>query len=122
MIQRNGLTESEVAESRRLHGANQLSEKKRRSFWSRYGESFTDPIIKILVGALVLNLLVSYKNINWFEIGGIVVAVLFSTLVSTLSEQGSESAFRRMAEMGRGERCSCGEGQACLSYLLRSWS
>ena len=102
---RYGLTEQEVEISRRTHGSNVLTEKKKKGFWRRYLSSFSDPIIRILLGALVLNLVISYREINWFEIGGILLAVLFSTLVSTLSESGSEAAFRRLVEQGAEEKC-----------------
>ena len=104
MIQ-TGLTEREVIESRTKHGTNALTEKKRKGFLKRYLEAFSDPIVKILVGALILNLAISYRNVNWFEIGGIVCAVLFSTLVSTLSESGSEAAFRRLTAHASEELC-----------------
>ena len=51
------------------------------------------------MGALVLNLLFSLtgEGADWFETGGIAVAVLLATLISTLSEYGSESAFSRLS-------------------------
>ena len=84
---RYGLTEQEVEISRRTHGSNVLTEKKKKGFWRRYLSSFSDPIIRILLGALALNLVISYREINWFEVGGILLAVLFSMpLLSFLAE------------------------------------
>ena len=105
MEARHGLTDREVAESRAKYGSNRLTERKPKSFLRRYFEAFSDPIIKILVGALALNLALSYRDINWFEIGGILSAVVFSTLVSTLSESGSEAAFRRLTAASATECC-----------------
>ena len=101
------LTNREAEESRREHGSNQLSVKRKKSFVRQFFENLGDPVIRILLGALVLNLLFSLTGdgVDWFETGGIALAVLLATLISTLSEYGSETAFARLSE-------SCGSG-AC---------
>ena len=119
MTERRGLTDREVEESRARYGANSLTEKKRKSFFRRYLEAFSDPIIKILVGALFLNLVISYKDINWFEVGGIICAIVFSTLVSTLSESGSEAAFRRLTESAAAEECRVRRAGEIKSVAVR---
>ena len=93
-----GLTQSEVEESRRRYGSNQLTQYHRESFFKKFLESFGDPIIKILLVALALNILFMLRNINWFETLGIGIAILLATFVSTLSEYGSESAFEKLRE------------------------
>ena len=115
---RQGLTEREVEISRQANGSNVLTEKKKKGFWRRYLEAFSDPIIRILLGALVLNLAISYRDINWFEIGGILSAVLFSTLVSTFSESGSEAAFQRLAEQAAEETCRLRRGGVVGEYSI----
>ena len=91
-----GLTESEVLESRRKHGENRLKRVKQRSFINRFLENLRDPIIKILLIALAVELIFTFRDCNYFEIGGIVVAILIATTVSTVSEIGSEAAFKRL--------------------------
>ena len=94
------LTPAEVKASRASHGSNTLSTKRKRSFFGRFFGNLNDPVIRILLGALVLNLLFSLtgEGVDWAETGGIALAVLLATLISTLSEQGSEAAFARLSE------------------------
>ena len=70
--------------------------KSWRWFLMKYLESFGDPIIKILMAALAVNILLSFHTHNIFETVGIGIAVFLSTFVSTLSEYGSETAFLRL--------------------------
>ncbi len=88
-----GLTEEQVRASRKKYGANLLSRKKRKSFFLQFLSSFGDPIIKILLVALGINVLFLFHDADWFEAVGIAVAIFLATFISTLSEYGSESAF-----------------------------
>ena len=94
------LTSKEVLASRTLHGSNTLSRKKKKSFIRRFFENLGDPVIRILLGALVIDLIFSLTGDrgNWLETGGIALAVLLATLISTLSEYGSEAAFARLSD------------------------
>ena len=94
------LTPREVLTSRKQHGSNTLSRKKKKSVFRRFLENLGDPVIRILLGALVIDLLFSITggHGNWLETGGIALAVLLATLISTLSEYGSEAAFSRLSE------------------------
>lgn len=100
-----GLSQKEVEASRMKYGTNDFTHQGRRSFLRQYLESFGDPIIKILLIALAVNLLVTLKHQNWFETIGIAAAVFLATFVSTVSEYGSESAFIRLQE--EAARLSC---------------
>ncbi len=95
-----GLTAAEAAESRARHGANTITGVRRKSFLRRYFEGFSDPIIRILLGALVLNVAVSVGHVDWYETAGIIIAVMISTVVSAVSEHGSDRAFERMRSAG----------------------
>ena len=94
----NGLTDQQVLLSRKEHGANALTHKKRDSFFRQYLSNFGDPIIKVLLIALGINVLFLFRNHDWYESAGIAVAVFLATFVSTLSEYGSESAFEKLQE------------------------
>lgn len=95
-----GLSTSEVKRSRELYGDNSLSKEKKSSFIKRFLDNLSDPIIKILVIALVLQVIFTFGHINYLEIGGIIVAILLSSLVSTISEYRSEQAFDKLREGG----------------------
>ncbi|MBR5188416.1 MAG: calcium-translocating P-type ATPase, PMCA-type, partial [Clostridia bacterium] len=91
-----GLNAQEVLVSRKKYGNNLFTRRKRKSFLMKYLESFNDPIIKILMAALAVNVFLMFRTHNIFETIGIGIAVFLSTFVSTLSEYGSESAFLRL--------------------------
>lgn len=100
-----GLTPSEVEASRREHGANLLTEHRGPGFWGRLVKNLSDPVIRILIGALAVNLLFTLRGGDWVECVGIAVSVVLATLISTLSEQGSENAFRRLSRQAVRETC-----------------
>ena len=91
-----GLTSTEVELSREKHGANVLKKEKRVGFLRRFLENLGDPIIKILLIAVAAEILLSFGQCNYFEVGGILVAVLIATVVSTVFEYGSEAAFEKL--------------------------
>ena len=93
-----GLDKKEVEKSRKEHGENIFTVKKKKSFWGRFLANLGDPVIKILIGALIINILFMFRDADWFETGGIAVSVFLATLISTLSEYGSEAAFERLSE------------------------
>lgn len=91
-----GLTSEEVKKSLELHGDNRLKKEKKKGFLQKFFENLSDPIVRILLIALGIQVIFTFGNCNFFEIGGIVVAVLLSTTVSTLSEYRSERAFEKL--------------------------
>ena len=97
-----GLAPDEVAASRAANGDNRLSRAKRKSFMRQFLSNLGDPIIKILIAALVINLIFTFRNADWVETVGIAVSVLLATFISTLSEYGAGTAFERLeAEIGK---------------------
>ena len=97
-----GLSAREVTESRERHGTNRLTEKRRRGFLFRLLSSFSDPIIRVLLASVGFEVLLTFRRCNWFEVGGILLAVLVSSLVSTASEYGSERAFAKLSREAGG--------------------
>ena len=118
-----GLSAAEAKLSAERWGANVITRKKRKSFLSRFVSNFSDPIIRILLGALVVNVLFMMGDINWFETGGIAAAILIATLVSTISEHTGGIAFEKLLESGSGgsytvmrdgSRCSVPAEEICV--------
>lgn len=93
-----GLTSAEVTHSRARHGSNELQGRQKNSFWQQFISGFGDPIIKVLLAALAVNVLFFFHRFDWYESAGIALAIFLSTFVSALSEYGSESAFARLQE------------------------
>ena len=93
-----GLNDQEVIVSRKKYGSNTFTKIKRKSFLRLLLESFGDPIIKILLIVLLIKLLFLFKEEDLFETIGILVAILSSSLISTISEYGSESSFKSLED------------------------
>ncbi len=100
-----GLDEREVEASRREHGNNLLSRRRGKSFFLQFLSNLNDPVIRILLGALIVNLLLSFGGADWMETVGIGVAVLLAALISTASEYTSARAFARLSEESAKESC-----------------
>jgi len=73
-----GLSADQVKKSLETHGDNSLSKEKNKSFFKRFLENLSDPIIRILLIALGLQLLLSFGDVNYFELGGILAAIILS--------------------------------------------
>ena len=114
----SGLSHTEVEQSRIKHGTNSFTRQKRKSFFRKYLESFGDPIIKILLAALAVNVLIMFRTQNWFETAGIAAAVFLATFVSTLSEYGSESAFIRLQRESENQMCRVRRGGTLLAIPI----
>ncbi|MBQ5348693.1 MAG: HAD-IC family P-type ATPase, partial [Phascolarctobacterium sp.] len=101
-----GLNEQEVQESLARHGNNSLSSPPRDSFLDKLLDNFKDPIIRILIFALVVNVLFVFMGHgDWIEACGIFIAILLATLVSTYSEYSNENAFQKLQEEASRIRC-----------------
>lgn len=92
-----GLTTAEAERSRREHGANVLSERKREGFVKKFFGNFKDPIIRVLLVALAVNLFLMFRGADYMETIGIAAAVFLAAFISTLSECGSEKAFEQLS-------------------------
>ncbi len=91
-----GLTEDEVLASREKHGTNELEKIPVKGILRRFFENLSDPIIRVLLIALLLQVIFTFGNTNFIEVFGIVAAILIATVVSTISEYGSERAFAKI--------------------------
>lgn len=94
----NGLKDEEVKQSRKKYGSNGINEKNKNTFFNLFIETLGDPIIKILLIALAIKTIFLFKDFDYFETIGIVLAILIASLISAISEYGSNKAFQRMQE------------------------
>lgn len=101
-----GLKNSEVIASKKLYGSNILPQLARQSFAHKLWENMQDPMIKILLVALGINMVFVYMGqADLVEALGIMIAILLAVLVSTWSEYSNENAFQRLQE--EASRSSC---------------
>lgn len=96
-----GLSEQEVAESRKKYGSNILTPPEKEPLWKLFLEKFEDPIIIILLVALVASFGVSCYHFFgqnegagvFLEPVGILVAVLLATCVGFWFELDANKKF-----------------------------
>lgn len=100
-----GLNPAQVEESRTLHGRNVLTPPKKASLWKQFLEKFRDPIIRILLLALLASLGISLFEFlhegsehagDWevfFEPAGIFLAVMLATGIGFWFEVKANRAF-----------------------------
>src|SRR5574344_292784 len=105
MINNKGLTNSEVIKNRQLYGSNEIINKNNNGFIRLLIESLGDPIIKILLIALAIKTVFLFRNFDWFETLGILIAIFLASFISTISEYGSEKAFNRLQEESSKLKC-----------------
>ncbi len=91
-----GLSLEEVKRSLEQFGDNSLKKARGKGFFGKLLENLSDPIIRILIIALIVEIIFTLGNCNYFEIFGIVTAIMISSLVSTISEFRSEKAFEKL--------------------------
>ena len=105
-IKKLGLTTAQVEESRRLHGANLLTPPPKASVWSQFIEKFNDPLIKILLVALLLSIGISFyevfsldKGLHVFlEPAGIFVAIMLATVIGFILELSANKKFEMLSK------------------------
>lgn len=91
-----GLTEKDVQISREKFGENILTVKKQTGFFRQFLRNLNDPIIKILICALIINTAFMFSDMNWAESAGIALTVFISAFVTTVSEHSSGTAFEKL--------------------------
>ena len=71
-----GLTGEQVIASRREHGSNVLTPPAREPLWKQFLHKFDDPLIKILLVALVLSVALSLYG--YFRVASSTLRVLIA--------------------------------------------
>ena len=98
-MKKYGLSREQVQQSRQRYGNNALPTPPQESFWQKLLGNFQDPIIRILIVALLINVVFVYMGHgDWIETAGIFLAILLATFVSTWSEFNNENAFQKLQE------------------------
>ena len=101
-----GLNSEQVRTSLEKFGNNTLSQPPRDTFLDKLLDNFKDPIIRILLFALFVNVVFVFMgHSDWIETCGIFLAILLATLVSTYSEYSNENAFQKLQEEASRIRC-----------------
>jgi Ca2+-transporting ATPase len=94
-----GLTDREVEASRAQHGSNAVASQEVETFWDKLLGNLKDPIIIILIVALLITLVLTvFGYAEWYESVGIAFAVVIATFVATWSEHSNEQSFQKLLE------------------------
>lgn len=96
-----GLTAAQVEESRERHGANVITPPPRPSLWKKFLDYFKNPLIRILLVALVLSIAISCYEYSATAAGpkvfleplGILLAILMATLIGFWLEVSADRKF-----------------------------
>lgn len=91
-----GLNTSDVDESRKKYGSNVIPESEPTTFWDEFKETFSDPMIKILLviaGIMFVMFFMGYAEI--YEPLGTCVAILVVAFVSAKTGVASDTAYRK---------------------------
>lgn len=94
-----GLTDAQVLESRKKHGANILTPPEKEPLWKLFLEKFEDPIIRILLIAAFLSLAIAiFEHVStgvghYAETIGIFCAILLATGVAFWFEMDANKKF-----------------------------
>ena len=93
-----GLTNEAVILSRQQYGSNKIDIKNENSFIKLLIESLGDPIIRILLIVLAVKTVFLFREFDWFETLGILIAIFLASFISSISEYGSGKAFNKLFE------------------------
>ncbi|MCL2848048.1 MAG: calcium-translocating P-type ATPase, PMCA-type [Firmicutes bacterium] len=101
-----GLDESGILASIKKYGKNELSKPKRKSIFSKIGNSLLEPMMMILLFAFGITLTVNIIRVfrgdsfDWAESIGIFFAIVLSIGISIFMERKSEKAFEALKRVG----------------------
>ena len=102
-----GLTDAQGVESRQKNGENTFTAVEGEPLWKQFLEKFTDPIIIILLVALVFSFGVSFYEYTVHDTGihaflepvGILFAILLATGVAFYFEQKANKQFEILKQV-----------------------
>ena len=102
----NGLTDKEAEESRQKYGSNEIPDSEPTTFWEEFKETFSDPMIKILLAIAALMIIMfffGYAEI--YEPLGTIIAVLIVAVVSAKTGVASDTKYRELKDNTEKDKC-----------------
>lgn len=106
-----GLTDSQVNESRKIHGVNILTPPKKKSWIIQYLEKFNNPLIIILLFALLASVGISIYELVVLKLGfkvffepiGILAAIILATGLGFIFELKADKEFELLNQVNDDE-------------------
>lgn len=102
----NGLTEKEVEESRAKNGSNEIPDSEPTTFWEEFKETFSDPMIKVLLviaALMIVMFFMGYAEI--YEPLGTIIAILIVAFVSAKTGVASDTKYRELKDNTKKDQC-----------------
>jgi len=102
----DGLSDEEVIASREKYGSNEIPDCEPTTFWNEFKETFSDPMIKILLAIAALMIIMfffGYAEI--YEPLGTIVAVLIVAVVSAKTGVASDTKYRELKDSTEKDKC-----------------
>lgn len=102
----NGLTDKEVDEARKKYGSNEIPDSEPTTFWQEFKETFSDPMIKILLAIAILMIVMfffGYAEI--YEPMGTIIAVIIVATVSAKTGVASDTKYRELKDNTEKDKC-----------------
>ena len=101
-----GLSAAEAAERLQKNGKNRLKEAEKRSMWRKFLDSVTDPMILMLLGAALVQVVVtlletrgSFTLGSFTDVFVILAVVIINAIMSLIQENKAEAAMSALMEM-----------------------
>jgi calcium-translocating P-type ATPase len=102
----NGLSDKEVEQSREKYGSNQIPDSEPTTFWQEFKETFSDPMIRILLAIAALMIVMfffGYAEI--YEPLGTIIAVFIVAFVSAKTGVASDTKYRELKDNTEKDKC-----------------
>ena len=101
-----GLTDEEVQKSREQHGSNVIPDSEPTTFWDEFKETFSDPMIRILMAIVVIMLIMFFLgHAEIYEPIGTIVAVLIVAFVTAKTAVASDTKYRELKDSTKKDTC-----------------
>jgi calcium-translocating P-type ATPase len=102
----NGLKDDEVTASRQKYGSNAIPDSEPTTFWQEFKETFSDPMIKILlIIAVIMIVMFFFGQAEIYEPVGTIVAVLIVAFVSAKTGVASDTKYRELKDSTKKDEC-----------------
>ncbi len=102
----NGLTDKEVEASREKYGSNEIPDSEPTTFWEEFKETFSDPMIRILLAIAALMIaMFCFGYAEIYEPLGTIVAVLIVAFVSAKTGVASDTKYRELKDSTKKDQC-----------------
>lgn len=103
---KKGLTDVEVKESREKYGSNVIPDSEPTTFWDEFKETFSDPMIKILLFIVAIMIVMFFLGqAEIYEPIGTIVAVLIVATVTAKTGVASDTKYRELKESTKKDTC-----------------